>query len=565
LNKFENFKSNIENQLKEEFNEKKTAMVKQMNEMKAKIYSQKCAENLKLERINKLKEKLSTNEKNQFQKVEKLERLITHQKEKERNNDDNSYIKQIKKSKEKLRNNKANLNLNNKNNNNNDYEQEEYYNDNDIDNDNNNNNYNNNYNENHNILKNIIYDNNNSNLNSPTDVNNFSAFSNNNNIRKTNNTNNNNLNDTSFFSGYNNNNINSQHNFSTNNNNNDPCRNRSINLFDVNKRLRIESNNNNKSINNINTNNNTKRDYSILLQENIPEENQQKTLKENLNDLIQQKAKLNSPLNKNINMNTNTNNIILKENQNQNINNNTNSNKNKNIITQFSSDLKKIQEVKQNKKQEVKEKEKNKPNLQINTNEKDFISPFSTKNNLDNNNKNNNNKETDIDNNKKISNNLSFIRCNSPGNSISKLNQNKTKKSISLNIENNIPISLNEFGKYLVKFIEKEENYRILYEKEIKKIKEKLKIIFDNAKRSDHCLVEYLTELWEKLEISYANRYRILMDFCKKNDAKEIYNILDKETEYITEYFKSSDNIFKLIKNREKIKNKLQIKSNRSK
>lgn len=47
--------------------------------------------------------------------------------------------------------------------------------------------------------------------------------------------------------------------------------------------------------------------------------------------------------------------------------------------------------------------------------------------------------------------------------------------------------------------------------------------------------------------------------------ANEIYIFLDKETEFLTDYFQRSQIIYALIKNREKLKCKLQSKANKSK
>ena len=44
-----------------------------------------------------------------------------------------------------------------------------------------------------------------------------------------------------------------------------------------------------------------------------------------------------------------------------------------------------------------------------------------------------------------------------------------------------MPIGMIEFGKFLIGHIEKEENYRILLEKEFKKMKLKIKKIFDEG------------------------------------------------------------------------------------
>lgn len=120
--------------------------------------------------------------------------------------------------------------------------------------------------------------------------------------------------------------------------------------------------------------------------------------------------------------------------------------------------------------------------------------------------------------NNNINNNLSFMKSVYNINNSAGINNLSTKNNDcnSLTLEKNIPLSLNEFGKFLIKYIEKEENYRVLFEKEIKKIKEKIKKIFEKNNQSDHCLLDYILELWDKLEVSFSIRYKILMDLCKK-------------------------------------------------
>lgn len=138
------------------------------------------------------------------------------------------------------------------------------------------------------------------------------------------------------------------------------------------------------------------------------------------------------------------------------------------------------------------------------------------------------------------------------------------KKNIfySLQLDKSIPTSVSAFGKYLITHIEKEENFKTIYFNEIKKLKSQLLKIFSSEKTSDHCLIEYMLELWDKLEISYVNRYQIMKQLSKLN-ASQLYHFLDKETEYLTEYFQITESIFKKIKQRETMKSKLQLKINR--
>lgn len=89
------------------------------------------------------------------------------------------------------------------------------------------------------------------------------------------------------------------------------------------------------------------------------------------------------------------------------------------------------------------------------------------------------------------------------------------KDCLSLRLNGNIPITIVDFGKFLVKYIENEENYRILYEKENKNLKSKIRKIFEQEKVSDHCLLDYMIELWDKIEVSFCNRYKIMFEIAK--------------------------------------------------
>ena len=140
----------------------------------------------------------------------------------------------------------------------------------------------------------------------------------------------------------------------------------------------------------------------------------------------------------------------------------------------------------------------------------------------------------------------------------------KTKNIFySLEISPNIPTNISEFGKFLIAHIEKEENYKILFYRELKTFKSKIKKIFSSSNSSDHCLTDYLLDLWEKIEVSYYIRYQIMNNIIKLN-VNDLYMFLDRETEYLTNYFQISEKIFELIKKRENIKAKLQAKSNRN-
>ena len=141
----------------------------------------------------------------------------------------------------------------------------------------------------------------------------------------------------------------------------------------------------------------------------------------------------------------------------------------------------------------------------------------------------------------------------------------QTQKNIfySLQVDKSTPTTVEEFGKYLLSHIEKEENYKMLFLSEIKKIKNQIVKIFKSEKSTDHCLTDYMLELWDKLEISFTIRYQIMKQLLKMKSLP-LYQFLDKETEYLTEYYQITEEIFKLIKQRETLKCKLQKKLNRN-
>ena len=143
--------------------------------------------------------------------------------------------------------------------------------------------------------------------------------------------------------------------------------------------------------------------------------------------------------------------------------------------------------------------------------------------------------------------------------------KNTKRKAIfySVQINKNIPISISEFGKYLITHIEKEEKYKILYFNEIKKFKQEIQKIFKQSKRTDHFLTECLFDLWNKVNTSYYTRYEILKQIIKF-PADKLYEFLDVETEFLSNYYHISKNIFKEIEKRENLKSKLQTKANRN-
>ena len=133
----------------------------------------------------------------------------------------------------------------------------------------------------------------------------------------------------------------------------------------------------------------------------------------------------------------------------------------------------------------------------------------------------------------------------------------------SIQISPNIPTNISDFGKFLISHIEKEDNYKILFFQELKSFKLKIKKIFSSSNSSDHCLTDYLLDIWEKIDVSFFIRYQILKNIIKLK-VNDLYMFLDRETEYLTNYYQISEKIFENIKKRENMKAKLQLKNNRN-
>ena len=147
---------------------------------------------------------------------------------------------------------------------------------------------------------------------------------------------------------------------------------------------------------------------------------------------------------------------------------------------------------------------------------------------------------------------------------IVKKNEDNSKKIFySIQIDKHVPISISGFGKYLIEHIEREEKYKLLYNNELKSFQSKIEKIFENIKGKDHYLTDYMIELWNKLQTSYFTRYEIMKQIINLHPSN-LYNFLDRETEYLINYYKISEKIFSDIQKRENLKLKLQIQANRN-
>jgi hypothetical protein len=400
LKRFETFKNNLEKQLKDEYESKKKELSKEIGELKSKVYRQKCAEKLKLNKINNMKKTLETKQKLQLENAEKLEKAIQISNNTLLVESKVESLKNTKKESKKAKNNNHNNQLNIKVN--------EYYIDDTeiIDN-----------NKNTKILEQNIAVNNNNNYTS--------------------------------FQSLSSHNINSHNSYVLHSSPKNK-ENSGVNLMEINKKL--------KSLNNVEImNNDNRKEVSLIIKDM---DSSQVNLKDNLQNMISKNTQMyykqTSQEVPTEEQKTIYNKFIYKQD-----NNNNNSRNEKTI---YNLQPKEKETFKISKDEELKSNPAE--NMYINIakeNESTFLS-----------------------------------NC------------------LSLRLNANVPASLPNFGKFLIKFIENEENYRILYEKEIKSFKTKIKKIFDLEKVSDHCLLDYMIELWEKLEVSFCNRYKILTEIVKR-------------------------------------------------
>ena len=459
LRKFENFKNCLEKQLKDEYEVKKKELSKEVSEIKSKVYRQKCAEKLKLNKINKIKKTLEAKEKVQLENAEILEKVITV----------NSLMKKTQSSKSNLDmkakihsispdercNKKSHL-----------YVEEDY---------------------------NLDF----------ADDGNYSA------VRE----------------GVNNNEdymLKKDAGETIYSNPQSPKSN-AVNLRELNKRLKVYSTNsttgNHTGINIKMNNNNTvllsqheRKDISLIMNEkekaNIISLNTT-NLKESLNNLIMQNSKLKVNDNEEDRMRMTSMSNFNSVNNNLNLVNNTN-NQHTHTIACINSNS----------------------NFNTNSNLHAFANSNTMNANYHCNFRATNTEAYKLDSPKRLKQEESktkptsktpFVSCNSPIihnnpliNRDTSILNSLAHQSVSLRLNGTAPSNLIEFGTFLVKYIENEENYRILFERELKKLKLKIIKNFDDEKLSDHCLLDYMIELWDKLEISYCIRYQILSEISKR-------------------------------------------------
>jgi hypothetical protein len=144
------------------------------------------------------------------------------------------------------------------------------------------------------------------------------------------------------------------------------------------------------------------------------------------------------------------------------------------------------------------------------------------------------------------------------------LNLNSSKECLSLAIDEKTPISMKDFGKFIVNYIEKENDCKKYYDSNQIKVAKVIKKKF-SIEIKEHGLLSFTLDLWEKLSISYKRRCSILLELMKIQTPIEIYTFLDRESDILSVYYEKSKDIYNAIEIRERMKSKMQAKLNRSK
>ena len=131
----------------------------------------------------------------------------------------------------------------------------------------------------------------------------------------------------------------------------------------------------------------------------------------------------------------------------------------------------------------------------------------------------------------------------------------------SIQIENNIPMSVSAFGEYLMQHIQKEEEYKNLYNNEFDSFYNQIIQILNSGNTEKDILINNMIDLWNKLQISYYTRYQIMKQLIKLHPSN-LNSFLERENEYLNYYYQITEKIFRWIQNRENLKLKLQTQLN---
>ena len=74
MQKYEAYKKKLDKELSEDFETKRKEMVKEIDDIKSKIYRSKCSENLKINKINTMKKNIKTYHEKNLKGAEKVEK-----------------------------------------------------------------------------------------------------------------------------------------------------------------------------------------------------------------------------------------------------------------------------------------------------------------------------------------------------------------------------------------------------------------------------------------------------------------------------------------------------------
>jgi len=441
MKKFNTFKINLEKQLKEDYEQKKKELLKEINEIKSEVFRQKCAEKLKLSKINNIKKSLIEKEMTQLKNAENLEKAIQshYQVQNKGDHDLKSFYSE------------KHLNPNNNNHINQDYlcEADSFI---------QNNNYKNLSKSKHTSANRSIEKISDGEINHKKNLKivNENEKANRMNHREASRSK-------------------SKGRLSPNSKNeNTLISNNAVNIFEINKRFKSPLNLNSSEM--VIAQSENKAELSLII--NDLNNTNNLNLKESFKNMIDKNSKISLQNNLYPNVELESEKRIKLRNENY--------NRHESPETQRMSEINQKNENDRN----FLVTSQNLPNMIVTPNNASITLKMSPSSRFV--------KNLNTMKNAQFSNNPIMVECQ------------------SIRISENIPLTLIEFGKYLVKHIENEENYKILYEKEFKKIKLSIQKTFQNEKLSDHCLLDYMLELWDKLEISFEKRYKIIFELSKK-------------------------------------------------
>ena len=127
-----------------------------------------------------------------------------------------------------------------------------------------------------------------------------------------------------------------------------------------------------------------------------------------------------------------------------------------------------------------------------------------------------------------------------------------------------VPNDYNDFQHFIEEYVDNEREYKALFNnlknKVFSMIKENISLLSNKKlyetsgfNHNPIVLLDYLLEIWNKIDLCYKNRYLVL-DFINKSSLIDILKFLDEETQGLTKYYKETEEVINLIREKEKIK-----------